>query len=266
MIPGIVFCLETTGIGADKTVALVKESGDDYSNAAASLFVDELRSLARDRFNLKFVEKVTGYDVRKIDEALLSAIANPDVDVVYASGFLTSERASQIPDSSRSKPIVAAAPIFTDLRTRPISREGTSAKPNFTFISQPSRIASDLSLLSSLTNSSVLHCPIDQSLVYDDSEVGEVAKGLQKELGIELRLYPTEPSVTAVLAAIPSSAKAVYIPTLPRIAKPDLRRIFETLAKRGAVTVSMLGREGVELGAMAGLSRDNRAAIARRSA
>ena len=204
------------------------------------------------------------WEKNSISNALVRAIQDPEVDVIYAAGVLASMVARALPENQRTKPVFGGAIHYTDARDFPISKDRTSTVPQFTFIASPQRVSADLRILQRIQDSQTVHVIMDR-LLYESmpdldegSKVGEVAPELQ------LEFVRGEDTASSYLAAIPGDAKAVYVTLLPRLDAAERRVLYAGLQERKIINLAMMGELEIELGAMAGLGTDTRNAIARR--
>jgi len=245
-------------------VAVVKDGDSWYFDAAVERLEAELTALAENRYTFEVETLNAGHDPVKVRALLLQASADPMVNVIYASGVMATENAKRMTEAERTKPIMAGAVQFSDIGG--LISEGTSTVANFTFITEPKRVTADLELLKRLTDTSTIHIAIDR-LIYGELDSLEQARAIL-ERGKDLRVmfHPFDPTVENALRAIPTDAKAIYMGVQPRLEVTARKTLYQKLAERGAVTVSMMGIEEVKLGALAGLAPNNNAAISRLAA
>lgn len=251
-----------------KVIAVVRDGPSPYFDQLVRGFQKELETLAagqylfeiRDRFN-------AGGDPAKVDDVLRAALADGEVDVVYAAGITASSRAADLAPEVRSKPIVAGAIEFSDFNSDLIGPSGGSLVPNYTFIVSPRRVLSDLEVLGRLSESKVIHVFLDEAVRVDlPEDLNERIRAMEQNLGIDLRLHRAGNSVATALANLPKGAQTVYFPILPSFSQKQRVDLLERLTKRGVMTFSMVGRRDVEAGAFAALAGDNRPALLRRTA
>ena len=249
------------------TIAIVSDGDSWYFDRNQQLLVEELQSLARDKYSLKIKDEFKGnYDGDEIGQLLRQALADPEVDLIYTSGVISSERASKMPEAERTKPVLAGAVFFSDARTQKLTEQGASTRPNYTFISEPNRVAADLMQLKNLTGAATIHIAVDDAILPELAEIQAAQTMFQAALGVTIRVHAIPPSPKAALSKIPAGALAVYVPILARMDEDARREFYTGLASRGAVTMTMAGHEDVLLGAVAGLAPDDKEAVARRAA
>ncbi|MEM7600166.1 MAG: TolC family protein [Verrucomicrobiota bacterium] len=245
-------------------IGIIHEGSSWYFDRASEAFLAELKPLAKDRYEFA----ATRFDAsgEGMAESFRAALADPEIDLVYAAGLVASAYAVNLPEAQRTKPVMAAALLFGDRSNGLISSEGTSAVKNLTFISEPTRVYADLALLKRLAGTSEIFVPLDAGFIEESPGLNEAAEQLGESIGVSVRVVPLRSQSQSVLDVVPPRARAVYVPILPQVSEGERISIYRALARRGAVTVSMLGEEEVKVGALAGLASDTSSAVARRTA
>lgn len=250
-----------------KRIAIVRDGPSLYFDEVIAGFREELAGLAEGRYEFEILDQ---YDAKGDPDAiraqLLRAVSDPAIDVVYAAGILTSAQAQDLPEAVRTTPVVAGAIEFSDVNNESTSESGTSAVPNFTFIKESRRIPADLAELARLSGETTLYSFIDQTVQAMMTGVAERVAIIEKNVGVRVKLIPTGATAASGLAGLPKSARVVYVPILPSLRKGEREKLFQELAVRRVVNLSMVGHADVELGALAGLSPDNSQALHRRTA
>ena len=111
------------------------------------------------------------------------------------------------------------------------------------------------------------------AIVLDRSWKGEATRlsawtsRIGRRLGLEISVVPADPVTDSTLAAIPKDADAVVLGPLLAMPDEELTRLIDGLTKQGLPSFSLLGREHVEAGALAGVrSYDDERARHRRAA
>ena len=135
-----------------KVIAVVRDGESPYFDAMVGGFRKELESLASGQylFEIRDTFNADG-DLAAVTDQLKAALADEQVDVVYAAGITASHRAAMLPDAERTKPVVGGAIEFSDFDSGLVKEDGGSTIPNYTFIISPRRVLSDLEQLSDRT-------------------------------------------------------------------------------------------------------------------
>ncbi len=249
------------------TIAIVRDGDSWYFDRNVSLFLKELNSMASSNYTIRIKDEFNAqYDANQVSNLLIEALADSNVDIVYTAGIIATERAARLPDEKRTKPIMGGALQFTDARGQPISEDGTSNLKNYTFITNPQRVAADLELIKRLTNTPKIHALIEKSILPELVNIDKAKANMQKNLGVSIEFIAAENSASAILKSLPENITAMYVSVLPQINNAERENLYSGLAKKGIPTVTMLGEYDVKLGAMAGLAPQNQNAVARRTA
>ena len=138
----------------DRYVIGVVRDGDSwYFDDGVRRWEQELRELAGDSYSIELKDVFNaGNNSNRVGELLRQALDDDSVDMVFAAGVVATERAARLAKTEPTKvtkPIMGGALQFSEIRTQ-ISDTGTSAIPNYTFITSPQRVTADLELLKSL--------------------------------------------------------------------------------------------------------------------
>ena len=249
------------------TVAIVRDGDSWYFDGAVNRALSELRALSQDRYRLSVrTEYDADYDATLVDQYLRDALADETVDLVYAQGIIATELAAKLDADIRIKPVMSGALQFSDTRGLPISPDGTSLVENYTFITSPRRVGADMDFLNSIAPNETIYVIIDESAIPEMDDLPEAKKDVEVALNTSIEIIGANGSATETLDRIPASAKAAYITILPRMDDGERQKLYQGLANRGIVNVSMLGHDEVRLGALAGLAPNQDQAIARRTA
>ncbi|MDF1754471.1 MAG: TolC family protein [Verrucomicrobiales bacterium] len=252
-----------------RKVVILRDDESWYFDTFADKVKAELEKLSIDSYQLKFEDFNAKGNATALTQKLNLALAKPETDMIIAAGFVATGRALELDAVDRTRPVLGGAVEFSDMLENSISPEGTSKVANYSFITNPQRIAADIEALKYLSEQNRIYVVVDKSLFYASGRVRDVnneKREVEKEYGVSIEILPSEGSVESIVSAIPSGARAVYISILPSIPPKERTRMFELLSKRGCVTLSMVGLPDVRLGAMAGLAPDNGDAIAKRAA
>lgn len=255
------------GDNSVRKVVIIRDDVSWYFDTFVERVKTELESVAEGSYNIVFDDVNAGGDPVKLNQGLLEAVQDETVDLVIAAGYIATNAAMALDDAVRKTPVLGGAVEFSDLMEKAITSEGTSKIPNYSFITNPQRVAADIAALRDLSGESSIYALVGQNLLRNDARLAEVNQRkvlLEQQLGVRIFLIPAGGPGSA-LASLPPSAEAVYVSVLPGIAPPEREALFARLAEQGAVTLSMVGLPDVRLGAMAGLAPDNGDAIARRA-
>ena len=251
-----------------KIIAVIRDDETDFYGKILDRFTPELKKLAELQYEFEFKDEFRAKGDSQLLKALIfKALRDPEVDMVYTAGVLSTLAAEKMTDAERIKPIVGGGIEFSDLDHGLISKSGTSKLKNFTFTAIPHRIQADIELVKKLSNSKVVHVLIDK-IIYDhlkDTFDDDVAS-VEKRAGVDIKFIPVGGTIEECMAVIPKEVKAVYLPMLPHLIDNERADLLKALAARKVMTISMFGHFDVKKGAFAGLARENDGVFEKRSA
>ncbi len=250
-----------------RTIGIVSDGPSWYFDNFAEKALRELRDLAGDDYEVKVKEFNAERDNQRVTQLLLDAIADPAVDVIYASGAVATERAASLTPQQRSKPILGGALQFSEVRIEGISERGSSTVPNFTFITNPQRVVADVELMQMITGGTKqLHALIEARILPELTGLDKALVRFEKEFGVNITIVPSWPTAAQTLGNVPSGVKVMYVAINPDMLPAEREKLFDGLAKRGIPTVCMSGPSDLELGGLACLAPANEDVVARRVA
>lgn len=204
-----------------------------------------------DRFN-------ADWQVAEIAPMLDAALADPDIDLIFAAGLLMAQAAAR-PERDLSKPVLAGFSQDAALST-------FRAKENFSYVISRERVTRDVAKMQRLFDMDTLYILIDALLAEHLEKVDTLAERLEADLELPVKLIPVGVDPDDALQTVPADARSLYITPLIRLDAADRATLFAGLAAREIFTFAMLGEEDVDLGALAGLTPKARPRLARRLA
>ena len=218
----------------------------------------ETTSLTRLQLAVSFPESkrlTADWSVEGIHSAIDQLLADPEVDLVLTLGIFATNDACR--RRNLRKPVVAPFAIDIDAQSLPVA-SGPQGRPttgvaNLNYLVIPASVIRDLEKLRELAGVSRIHVLADALLPVAIPEIPMTVIARGRELGLELPLVPVTDSADDALAAIPEDAQAVYITPLNRMPAAEFDRLVQGLIERRLPSFSLLGRQEVTLGVMAGL-------------
>lgn len=181
-------------------------------------------------------------------DALVKLQGRRDVDIIIASGPLGSLEASLL--SSRAKPVIGA--LILDPASQGVSLvDGTSGVRNFTYVTSPEPLKTDLAVLRSVVeyeNLVILASGQYLSALTSLKEVLATA-GATNFVGV-----PTDGPTASILQAIPPATDAIYLLPLVTSTEDQIVELITELKTRGLPVVSMRGVRDVRSGALLGVA------------
>ncbi len=248
------------------SIAIIRDGDSAYFDGFVNRFNAELEGMDHS-YSIKLIDDYNaGYDPALVMEYLSAALADPQIDIIYAAGVIATEMAARMAEEDRSKPIIGGALQFSNANQKIISADGSSLLRNYTFITSPRRVSADLGLLSLLSGTTRLFALVDELYVPQLRQIDEVRSVIESDLGVEIEILPAAGTARETIARLPGNLEGLYVSLLPRMPDEERRLLYKELADRNILTVSMAGLADVQLGALAGLATDESQAVARRTA
>jgi len=213
----------------------------------------EIITLLQRDYRISFPEEKvldSNYDLKQISANLDLLMADEEVDVVICMGVLASSVAITRP--SFAKPVYAPFAI-SELPTYSSVNGGSGIK-NFNYLATPNNLVSDVAIMSKMKPLKKVH------IIALDLFV-ELIPGLEDSVrrafllyGLETQLVLGSTSAEEVLKQLPDGAEMAYISPLIRFNQVEKQKLYDGLIEKGIPSFAMLGRDEVELGALAGSS------------
>lgn len=251
-----------------KRIAIVRDQDSQYFDGLIQGFSSELEKLAAGQYRFEVLDEFNAQgEHARVPELLSRALNDSRVDVIYAAGVVSTSTAARMDAVLRVRPVVGGAIEFADLDDSLLGGEGNSALSNYTFVRSPRRIPADLERFAQLAGTRTIHALVGRSILNSlGPALEERVRLLEERLDLELELVPGGDTAEECLSEVPEEARAVYVSLLVAHQVDQRRLLFQGLAKRKIASFSIRGSVDVELGALAGLAPDNRAAVRRRMA
>ncbi len=248
--------LGVSGVAAQSRPALdVAFVHDREASAWGQSFRDSLRQEVRRILDVDYTVRMPSELVFTADgtpasarEALVQALALPNVELVIASGPLGSLEASRL--LSRSHPVIGTWILDTSFQNVPMV-DGTSGTSNYTYVTTGDIVSADMEALDRVLDYE--HLAILGSRQFVESLPGEdeLPAGYGgKELTFVIADYTPE----GTLARIPAEADAVYLLPMVEMTRPEIVAVLDGLAQRGVPVLSMFGETDVLAGALVGVA------------
>ena len=223
------------------------------------LIRQETTSLTRREFDVRFPEEkqISGnWKLEQIRSAIQRQLADTEVNLVLTMGIFSTNDVCRRGDLP--KPVVAPFAIDIDAQSLPFDtdRQGrviTGVK-NLNYITTPGSILRDLRKFREIVPFSRIHVLTDALVPRAIPEIPEAVIAGGRQLGVEI--FPPVPVIDSAddtLALLPPDVEAVYITPLHRMPSDEFDRLVAGLIERRLPSFTLIGREEVERGVMAGV-------------
>ncbi len=249
------------------TIGILKDGEWPVLDDLLAQIQAELEILVEGEFEVRFpAEKVAdaGWQLELLGERFDDLLGDDAVDLVVTLGLASSQLALN-QDRPLTKPVVA--PLVIDVGTGNLpSAERGSGVENLTYVSIPNTLSDELATFQEVAPFARLALLVNEELVPAIGALIADTTSLAEEAGVEVSFVPAGRDARSVVAALPAEVDAAYIFPL-RQTPEQLGALVGALTERGIATFSGLGREHVELGALATIApEDWRSRLARRVA
>ncbi len=214
----------------------------------------EIQNLVSDQFDVLFPadKDVHGnWTALGIKRAVDRLLAAPDVDIVITMGVNVSSEICR--RKKLIKPVVAPFVIDAEMQGLPL-KDGTSGVRNLCYINSYKSFKKEIKRFREITPFKKLSVLVSSLVLQMEPYIPEFAKNLADELKIEIHLVPVVTTAKEALK-LPLGTDAVYVSPLTRFSSEEFQEVINGLIERGLPSFSMQGREEVELGILAGMSR-----------
>ncbi|MGB8222613.1 MAG: TolC family protein [Polyangiales bacterium] len=216
----------------------------------------EIAAQLSDRFDVVLVPLSFEGDwtAAGVERQLDEAYSNPAIIAVFGLGHLTVKAVA----ARKKLPTPTILPFVMEGRKQNLPRSGdASGKRNLTYIAEDLDVSEEANWLKKVAGS--------QHIVFlGDQSLREMLPAGMADRSISIAL--AEPSVEALLAAIPNAADAVIIAPIPQLSLEDRVRLLDEITKRRLPNIAV-GPSWLAQGAMMSIrSPNNMARRAQRAA
>ncbi|MGB5694221.1 MAG: TolC family protein [Polyangiales bacterium] len=210
-------------------VTAVYDGPSPVFDAAVDDLSKEIRAQLSDRFNVVFVPLSFEGDWTRagVERQLDEAYSNPEITAVFGFGPLTVDAVA----ARKNLPKPTILPFVMEGRKQGLQRNGdVSGKRNLTYITEDLDVREEATWLTKVAGSKRIVLLADESLRDGLSEA-------TRDRSISIAI--AEPSVEALLAAIPSNADGVIIAPVLQLSFEDRVRLLDGITKRRLPNVAV---------------------------
>ncbi len=251
-------CLVTCAFAEDRRVVrfgvLLDGPSPQIENELLDVLRQELGTLLASDFEVVFdpAKRLScDYALTQISTKLDALLADPQVDVVLCFGVLSTMEAAK--RGTFNKPVFAPFGIDPTLPLYPRKGEGSGIH-NFSYMVTPSSVPRDVALMRQIKPVKRVDIIVQDLFAEQIPELRAYVEQAFAQHGLTTGFVLAGQSAAAVLAALQGDAEMVYVTPLIRFEKAEKIALFAGLAERKLPSVSLLGREEVEQGVLAGLA------------
>ena len=246
MVPGLT---EAQAERRQVQVTAVYDGPSPVFGAAIDDLSKEIQAQLSDRFDVVFVplSSVGDWTSAGVERQLNEAYANPGISAVFGFGHLTVHAVA----TRKNLPTPTILPFVTEGRKQGLPRNGdVSGKRNLTYITEDLDVSEEANWLRKVAGSKHIVLLAEESL----REILPAATG-DRSISIAI----AEPSVEALLTAIPSAADGVILTPMRQLSLEDRMRLLEGITERRLPNIAV-GPTWLQQGAMMSIRSPNNAA------
>ena len=237
-------------------VTVVCDGPSPVFDAAIDDLTKEIRAQLSDRFDVAFVplSSVGDWTSAGVERQLDEAYSNPGIVAVFGFGHLTVHAVA----TRKDLPTPTILPFVMEGRKQGLPRNGdVSGKRNLTYITEDLDVGEEADWLRKIAGSKNIVLLAEESL----REMMPTAIADRS-----ISIVTAEPSVEALLTAIPSAADGVILAPMRQLSLEDRVRLLEGITERRLPNIAV-GPSWLEQGAMMSIrSPSNAARRAQRAA
>lgn len=196
----------------------------------------EIEALTNAADGAVFKELSANWQSEKIRENLHSFLNDPEVDMVVALGFLSSEAAARLPNYP--KPVIAATILDPALQNLPVQPDKSSGIPCFAWIESLIRLKNDMHSFARIFESRILAVIIPRELYSEFQILTTYLKA--NENTFDVSFVPVEENENP-LEQLPPGTDAVMVFPLVQHSAAATKAIFTGLNEQGIPSLSVNG-------------------------
>ena len=227
----------------------------------------EILSLTSREFDVRFPPSKTIVDKwnpAEIKRAIDRLLADPQVDLIIAAGYLASNDACQ--RRKLSKPVVAPVILDVDIQNLPL-KDGGSGVKNLSYIDPFISFERDIKVFRDIVFFDHLAILVPSNALDAIPWFERKLRRVSYEFTIDVNIVSVSTSAQQALADLPPGTDAVYVMPLTRLSPEQFRKLITGLMERKLPSFSMWGRDEVEAGLLASVApKSDLKRIARRIA
>lgn len=251
-------------------IAIVMDGPSELLNKISEKTEKELTLLARDEFQVRFSRRpqFTGnWTIKGVQNALRSALEDPDSEIVYAVGVLATRIAAD-PALKLNKPVLGGMVLDADALGLPYDKaQGRSTKENFSFVVSPAQIERDFEAFKQMIPFREVDILIDEK-IYTPYEplFSEALTQKEEKFGFNGNIVLVEQEAQEALDRVRETTEAVYFTPAFQLSEGEKQKLIDGINQKKIPSFSLFGLRDVQRGVLAGLAGDNTLRISRRIA
>ena len=226
-------------------VAIINDGPDDRLAAERQAYIDELLALTQNEFDVRIKPYPGNWTQESIESAFDAAYADPDVDMLLITGFISSQLGTQ----RETFPKPTFLPLILDpglLPSPPV--DDKSGIENLSYLIVYANFGEDLDSIAELVDVDRVALFIDEELSNSIPELRVSANAVSSERDIELVEVRHDGVNHSLAELVPEGVDAVFVSGLPRMPDADFLELVEAINAAGLASYSFVGVRDVEAG------------------
>jgi outer membrane protein len=247
-------------------ITIISDDAETHDSFFEEMIQTEIKTITENKYTVNFQLLYSQSNLDNIANNITQAYNDNQTDLIIGSGINTCNALAS--KSSYSKPTIVTLILDNELQGVGITEEGTSGKPNFTYIQSPFNIKRDFQTLYEIK-------PYQKIAILGENLTGENAFDFnpyfKKQLeGIDAshQYIAVENNIQNIINNIPSDVDAVYLlPIFDVLDENGVEKLLYALNEKQLPVFTLLEDPAIELGAFGGYeSSHNLSKIPRRVA
>lgn len=211
----------------------------------------EITGMAGDEYDVRFPEEklLSGeWNIVQVNKALDSLLADPEIDLVLALGYVTTHEACQ--RSDLPKPVIATDVIDAQAQQLPL-KDGTSGVANLNYINIFRDLERSMDIFRQLASFKRTVLMADGFVLAWVPQLKEDIARIGREYGMDITVVEVGTSAEEALAGIPTGSEAVFLAMVPRLSATEFKILVDGLIQRKLPSFTFGGRDDVKVGVLA---------------
>ena len=226
-------------------VAVITDGPSDRFESEHKKYIDELLALTSSEFDVQIRRRSGDWNRESIIRVLDQTYADPDVDLVLVTGFISNQIAAI--RKTYSKPTFLPQIIDTALIDRD-EAAGRSGVRNLNYLTAYADFGEDLDTLSKFIAYRDLVLLVDAGLASAIQALQDRAFAASAERGINLKLVTHDGIDHDLMKQVPADTDAVFVAGLPRMPEAEFGRLITAINAAGLPSYSFTGVRDVAHG------------------
>lgn len=228
-------------------VAVVIDGSPDRLEERNQVYIDELLALTEGEFDVRVSRIDGGWSIDGINAALDQAYADPEIEMVMATGFA----GNQIAAMRREFPKPTFLPVMLDVGVLPAqAAEGKSGIRNLNYLTLYTDFGDDLDTMTRMVDYRDVVVLMGELLAAVIPDLRQEATTISEERDINFQLVAHDGTDHKLMARVPPETDAIFITGLPRMPADDFDRLLETINAAGIPSYSFVGIRDVRRGVL----------------